>query len=316
MKLTQAVKRRTMSNGMPDISLNGILPPVTTPFNQAGDVDYGALSSNIAQYNETGLRGYVPLGSNGEAVHLTADEGRRVIETVKRAATTEHTIVAGVNELSTSAAIEAARAAADCGADAVLVITPYFYKGSMTQERLFRHFTEAADQSPLPVLIYNVPQNTGVVIESATIAALGAHQNIIGAKDSAGNMGAIAETIRLAPEGFAVMVGNGGIVYPAVAMGATGAILGVACAAPRACVELYEAAKAGDQARARELQNRIAPLSHIVTAGLSVPGLKAAMEMLGLAGCFPRAPLSPSSSADKERIKAVIRKTGLFPEIE
>ena len=301
---------------MRDPQLNGILPPVTTPFNERGDVDYSALSSNIARYNETGLKGYVPLGSNGEAVHLTPGERRQVIETVKRAALTDHTIVAGVNELSTRAAIEAARAAADCGADAVLVVTPYFYKSSMTQERLVLHFTEVADHSPLPVLIYNVPQNTGVVIESATIAALGAHQNIIGVKDSSGNMGAISETIRLAPDGIAVMVGNGGIVYPSLAMGARGAILGVACAAPRACVELYEAAKAGDHSRARELQNRIAMLSNIVTAGLSVPGLKAAMEMLGLAGGFPRAPLSPSSSADKEKIKAVIRKTGLFPEIE
>jgi 4-hydroxy-2-oxoglutarate aldolase len=305
-----------MSNGMPDINLNGILPPVTTPFNEGGDVDYGALASNIGRYNETGLKGYVPLGSNGEAVHLTVGERSHVIETVKRAATSEHTIVAGVNELSTRAAIEAGRAAADCGADALLVITPYFYKGSMTQERLARHFTEVADHSLLPLLIYNVPQNTGVVIESATISTLGAHENIIGAKDSAGNMGAISETIRLAPEGFAVMVGNGGIVYPSLTMGATGAILGVACAAPRACVELYEAAKAGDHSRARELQNRIAPLSQIVTAGLSVPGLKAAMEILGLAGCFPREPLSPVSSSEKEKIKAVIRKTGLFPEIE
>ena len=316
MKLPPGLKRRTMSNGMPNIKLNGILPPVTTPFSEGGDVDYGALSSNIARYNETGLRGYVPLGSNGEAVHLAPAERRQVIETVKRAATSEHTIVAGVNELSTGAAVEAAREAADCGAEAVLVITPYFYKSSMTQERLVRHFTEVADHSPIPVLIYNVPQNTGVTIESATITGLGAHQNIIGVKDSAGNMGAISETIRLAPEGFAVMVGNGGIVYPALAMGATGAILGVACAAPRACVELYEAAKAGDHSRARELQNRIAPLSQTVTAGLSVPGLKAAMEILGLAGRFPRAPLSPVSSSDKEKIKAVIRKTGLFPEIE
>ena len=301
---------------MPNVNLNGILPPVTTPFNEAGDVDYGALASNIARYNETGLRGYVPLGSNGEAVHLTGAERRRVVESVRRAATDEHTIVAGVNELSTRAAIGAAREAADCGADAVLVITPYFYKGSMTQERLFGHFSAMADQSPVPVLIYNVPQNTGVTIESITIAALGAHQNIIGVKDSAGNMGAISETIRLAPEGFSVMVGNGGIVYPALTMGATGGILGVACAAPRACVELYEAAKAGDHSGARELQHRIAPLSQIVTAGLSVPGLKAAMEILGLAGCVPRAPLSPVNDSEKEKIRAVIRKPGLFPEIE
>ena len=305
-----------MSTNIRTSNLNGIFPPVTTPFNERGDVDYGALSSNIQRYNETGLVGYVALGSNGEAVHLAADERRLVIETVKRAATSEHTIVAGVNELSTRAAIESARAGADCGADAVLVVTPYYYKSSMSQEALARHFTEVADHSPLPVLIYNVPQNTGVVIDSQTIATLGEHQNIIGVKDSSGNMGAISETIRSAPEGFAVMVGNGSILYPSLDMGATGAVLGVACAAPRACVELYEANRAGDHAKARDLQNRLAPLSHIVTAGLGVPALKTAMDMLGFAGGFPRAPLSPVTSSNREKIKAVIRKTGLFPEIE
>jgi 4-hydroxy-tetrahydrodipicolinate synthase len=301
---------------MANLRFNGVLPPVTTPFNAGGDVDYGALSSNIARYNETGLKGYVPLGSNGEAVHLSADERRQVIETVKRTATGEQTVVAGVNELSTRSAIEAARAAADCGADAILVITPYFYKSSMTQERLIRHFTEVANHSPIPVLPYNVPQNTGVVMDSTTIASLGNHQNIVGAKDSAGNMGAISETIRLAPDGFSVMVGNGGIVYPSIAMGATGAILGVACAAPKACVELYEAAKSGDHNRARDLQKRIAPLSQTVTAGLSVPGLKAAMDIIGFVGGVPRAPLTPVSNEEKEKIKGVIRQTGLFPEVE
>ncbi|HKA20022.1 MAG TPA: dihydrodipicolinate synthase family protein [Blastocatellia bacterium] len=301
---------------MANLRFNGVLPPVTTPFNLGGDVDYGALSANIARYNETGVAGYVPLGSNGEAVHLSADERRQVVETVKRTATGDHTVVAGVNELFTRSAIEAARAAADSGADAVLVITPYFYKSSMTQERLIRHFTEIADQSPVPVLLYSVPQNTGVVLESPSIASLGRHQNIVGAKDSAGNMGAISETIRLVPEGFSVMVGNGGIVYPAITMGATGAILGVACAAPKACVQLYEAAKSGDHSRARDLQKRIAPLSQIVTAGLSVPGLKAAMDIIGILGGVPRAPLTPVSDEERERIRSVIRQTGLFPEVE
>jgi len=301
---------------MSNIGLNGIFPPVTTPFNVSAEVNYDALSSNITHYNETGLAGYVALGSNGEAVHLTMDERRRVIETIKRAAKAGRTIVAGVNELSTRAAVEASRAAADCGADAVLVITPYFYKSSMTQEALARHFTEVADHSPVPVLIYDVPQNTCVVIESATIAALASHQNIAGVKDSSGNMGAISETMRRAPEGFAVMVGNGGILYPSLMMGATGAVLAVACAAPRVCVDLYEAVKVGDHTKARELQNRLAPLSHIVTAGLGVPALKFAMETLGYAGGLPRAPLNPVSDSDKEKIKAVIRKTGLFPEVE
>lgn len=303
-----------MSTRMSNFKLSGIFPPVTTPFNEHGDVDYAALSSNIARYNQDGLAGYVALGSNGEVVHLSTEERTRVIETIKRGAASEHTIIAGVNELSTRSAIEAARAAADSGADAALVVTPYYYKGSMTQEAFVRHFTDVADQSPLPVLIYNVPQNTGVVIESATIAKLAAHQNIIGVKDSAGNMGAISETLRRSPASFQVMVGNGGILFPSLMMGATGAVLAIACAAPRACVELFQAVKAGDHQRGRELQNRIAPLSHIVTAGLGVPGLKAAMEMLGLVGGPPRAPLVAVSSSDRERIRAVIRETGLLNE--
>lgn len=301
---------------MRTINLKGILPPVTTPFTERGEVDYEALSSNISRYNETGLAGYCALGSNGEAVHLNADERRRVIESVKRAATADHTIIAGVNELSTRAAIESARAAAECGAQAALVVTPYYYKSSMNQEALARHFVEVADSSPIPVLIYNFPQSTGIVIESATVASLAAHENIIGIKDSSGNMAAISETIRLAPEGFSVMVGNGGIFYPALTMGASGAVLALACAAPRPCVELFEAVKAGDHPRARDLQNRLAPLSHIVTAGLGVPGLKAAMSMLGLVGGLPRPPLRPIGEPDSDRIKSVIRKTGLYPEIE
>src|SRR5262245_49888973 len=276
---------------MHNVNLAGVLPPVTTPFNERGEVDYSALSSNISRYNESGVIGYVALGSNGEAVHLNAEERRRVIESIKRAASSEHTIVAGLNELSTRSAIEATRVAADCGADAALVITPYYYKSSMTQETLARYFSEVANESPIPVLVYNVPQNTGVIIEPATIAALASHENIIGLKDSAGNMGAISDTIRRVPEHFSVMVGNGGILYPSLLMGARGAILAVACAAPIPCVELYNALKAGNHDRARDLQNRIAPLSQIVTAGLGVPGLKAAMDALGFAGGAPRLPL-------------------------
>lgn len=301
---------------MNDVHLNGILPPLTTPFDEHGAPDFAALSENVSRYNEMGLAGYVALGSNGEAVHLTAGERARVIETIRRAAAPNLTLVAGINEFSARAAIEASKAAAAAGAGAVLVITPYFYKSLMTQETLLRYFTEVADGVPVPMLIYNVPQNTGVVIAPATIAALGEHERIIGVKDSSGNMEAISDTIRLAPSGFAVMAGNGSILYPSLMMGATGAILAVACAAPRACVDLYDAACAGDHARARELQNRLTPLSYIVTAGLGVPGLKAAMEMSGLIGGSPRSPLTPLSPPGREKIKDTMRRTGLFPGLE
>jgi 4-hydroxy-2-oxoglutarate aldolase len=299
-----------------ELHCNGILPPVTTPFDAKGQLDFEGLRHNVARYNETGLAGYVALGSNGEAVHLTLEEQRRVIETIKQSALSHHTIIAGINELATHAAIVATKRAADAGADVALVITPYFYKSRMTQTALTHHFIAVADASPIPVFIYNVPQNTGVVIDPATIADLAEHTNIAGVKDSAGNFGALAETLRRAPAGFKVMTGNGGILYPSLLMGATGAILAVACAAPRACVELYNAAIAGDQTLARDLQNRLAPLSQIVTAGLGVAALKAAMALNGFVGGHPRAPLVPLDESEDARLRAVMRDTRLFPEME
>ena len=299
-----------------NLNLNGIVPPIPTPFDTAGNLDVEGLARNVTRYNEAGLVGYVALGSNGEAVHLKQEERLRVVKTIKGTAAPGRPIVVGVNEFAAPAAIEAARRAAELGADAALVITPYYYKAAMTQEALLRHFTEVADASPIPVLIYNVPQNTGVVIEPSTIASLASHQNIVGMKDSSGNMTAIADTIRRTPGDFSVMCGNGGIFYPALAMGAAGAILAVACTAPDACVALYSAATSGDHAKARELQNRLAPLSHLVSAGLGVAGLKAAMEIAGLAGGAPRGPLVPIGAAEKEKIRAVMRDSRLFPSVE
>jgi 4-hydroxy-2-oxoglutarate aldolase len=293
------------------IQLNGIMPPLTTPFDAEGHLDLTGLAENVARYNETGLIGYVALGSNGEAVHLSTNERAQVLETIKRAATPAHKIVAGVNEFSTRAAIEATRAASQSGADGALIITPYFYKSSMTSEVLKRFFNEVADASPIPIFIYNVPQNTGVVIDSATIASLASHGNIAGLKDSAGNIGTLSDTLRLVPADFNVLVGNGGIVYPALSMGATGAILAVACVVPRACVDLFEAVKAGNHAKALELQNRLAPVSHMVTAGLGVAGLKAAMKGAGFSGGEPRAPLTAANEANLEKVKSVLRESGL-----
>ena len=292
---------------------HGIFPPLTTPFDEAGRPDLGALAYNIERYNETRLAGYVALGSNGEAVHLSASERISVIEIVKRRAAAGKTVIAGVNELSTSAAIESTKKVFDVGADAALVITPYFYKGSMSQAVLTRHFLEVADKSPLPVFIYNIPQNTGVVIEPTTVAALAAHENIIGIKDSSGDMGALSATLRLCPPGFAVLTGNGGILQPAVLMGAAGAVLAIACLIPDSCIELYEAARAGEHERARELQNRISPLSSLVTTGLGVPGLKGALDLAGYRGGSPKAPLLPVFPEDVERINTAMRSSGFFP---
>jgi 4-hydroxy-2-oxoglutarate aldolase len=184
----------------------------------------------------------------------------------------------------------------------------------MSQEALFRYFIGVADSSPVPVLLYNIPQNTGVVIEAATVASLAEHHNVVGIKESAGNINAISEMIHLAPPGFAVLAGSGVILYPSLLLGAAGAILAVACVVPDACVELYDSARSGDQSHARELHNRIAPLSHMVTAALGVAGLKAALDLTGYAGGVPRSPLLRLSEGNIEKVKSVIQSSGLLPK--
>ena len=301
---------------MTDFKFDGIMPPLTTPFDANDGVDLKTLSRNVGLYNESALAGYVALGSNGEAVHLDDGERARVVETIKRASSPGRVIIAGVNEQSTRAAIRSVRLAAESGADAALVITPYFYKGGMNQNALSRHFSEVADGSPLPILMYNIPQNTGVVLEPSTTAKLAEHPNIVGIKDSSGNMAAMSETIRLAPPGFAIMVGSAPILLSSLVMGATGGILAIACAAPNACIDLFNAFVAGDIARARDLQNRLAPLSHIVTAGLGVPALKAALDLAGYGGCHPRMPLAPIGDPDVARVRNIMIASGLFSGIE
>jgi 4-hydroxy-2-oxoglutarate aldolase len=303
---------------MERLQLSGVLPPVPTPFDDKGNADLDALTQNIIKLNTTGLAGFVVMGSNGEAVHLSPRERAAVIETARRAADqgSARTVVAGVNEHSTWAAIEATKQAAGLGADTALVVTPYFYKNAMTQAALSGHFLEVADASPVPVLIYNVPANTGVVIDSDTIASLSRHENIIGVKDSAGNMAAISATVAAAPDGFSVLCGNAGIFYPALAMGAAGGVLAVACIAPAACVELFKAATSGNHARARELQRRIAPVSQVITAGMGVPGLKAALRLAGYEGGYPRRPLLALSEVDALKIRGVMIESGLFPNLQ
>lgn len=289
------------------LRISGILPPITTPFDAAGELDPSALAENVERYNAAPLAGYVAFGSSGEAVHLDERERWRVLDVARRTAAPGRLLVAGVNAQSTRGAIAATLQAADAGADAALVITPYFYKSSMTQEILLRFFSDVADASPLPVLAYNIPQNTGVTLHPATLERLAQHPNFIGVKDSSGDLEALRETLRRAPQDFDVLVGNAGILHPALEAGAAGGILAVACVVPDACVELYEAVRAGDADRAADLQRRLTPLARLVTVELGVAGLKAACELAGYVGGPVRGPLAQLDGEGRARIERELR---------
>ena len=293
------------SQTMP-IKLNGILLPVTTPFRANEEVDVAGLTANFGTWNDTSIIGYVVLGSTGERTHLDETEYLQVIDTARRTVPEELTFIAGAGQQSTRGTIKEIDRAAKAGAQAVLVITPSFYKSAITQEALVCHYRSVADASPVPVILYSMPDLTGIKIEPETVARLSEHQNIIGMKDSSNDVAKFAETVRQVPTDFAVMIGNGTVLCETLQAGARGGILAVGCVAPKLCIEIYQAVHAGEIDRAKTLQDKLTPLAGAVTRTYGIGGLKTAMEMVGLVGGAVRAPLRrPGANAIAE-IKQLI----------
>jgi 4-hydroxy-2-oxoglutarate aldolase len=295
-------------------NLRGILLPFPTPFHLDGEVNAPAMRSNIERWSETGVTGYVALGSTGERVHLEERERLDVIETARRAVPQTLAFIVGAGQQSTRATTGEVRRLAEAGADAVLLLTPHFYRGAMTQDALFRYYMTVADSATVPVLLYSMPELTGVALAPETVARLSEHENIVGIKDSSGDIINFAETVRLVPDDFAVLTGNGPLLYAALAAGATGGILAVGCAAPRLAVDIYSAFKAGDHARARELQRRLTPLGLAVPKRYGIGGLKAALDLLGYTGGHVRAPLQDASEEARREIARLLKECGSVEE--
>ncbi len=278
------------------LTLKGLIPPVPTPFKQNGDLDLHAFKSLIKAL-EPDVDGFLVLGSNGEAAYLSDAERRQVFEAARDAVPSGKTLLFGTGAEATRHVQARNDEAHAIGADAVLVLPPHYYVGAMTEAVLERHYLTLTDESPLPLMLYNLPAATTFALSPALISRLAAHERIIGLKDSSGNIPALTETFRLAPAGFQIMTGNAPTFLAALALGAVGGILAVANVAARSYRELYEAFLRGDVARARELQLALNPLALAVTTRFGVPGLKAAMNLLGMDAGYPRAPLVEFSDA-------------------
>jgi 4-hydroxy-2-oxoglutarate aldolase len=288
-----------MSISVPD--LTGILLPTTTPFDQDGEISATAITSNIKAWTAHGVIGFVVLGSTGERVHLDEREYLDAIEISHAAVSSDSVFIVGAGQQSTVGTIREVKNAARAGADAVLVITPYFYRSAITQETLINFYTAVADDAPVPVLLYSMPPLTGIKIEPETVARLSEHQNIIGVKDSSNDVAGFTNTVRLCPDDFAVMTGNGTVFLDALRAGATGGILAVGCVVPEVCVEILQVFKGGDDERAALLQSQLTPLAVAVTTRFGIGGLKAALDLAGYRGGPVRAPLrSPDESAQVE----------------
>ena len=284
---------------------SGVFAALTTPYGADGAVSLPDLKHNVQQYNQTDLAGYVAVGSTGESVLLSRSEMDGILITVKEAAKGKK-LLAGTGAESTAETIERTKRAAELGYDAALVKTPYYYKTAYKPDVLLAHYRRVADESPIPVMLYSIPQFTGIALTAGEVAALAEHPNIIGIKDSSGNVQGVAETIAAAPTKFQVLVGSAGSVYPSLAIGARGAILALACALPEKCVALFELFQQGHHEKARELQAILVRASKLIVSELSIAGVKYAMDQRGYRGGVPRLPLQPLNDERKRRVSDLL----------
>lgn len=287
-------------------NLRGILLPITTPF-RSDEIDHAALQANVARWSTTGITGYVVLGSTGERVHLDQREYLEVIETTREAVPQSFAFIVGAGQQSVTGTIKEIKKAAQAGADAVLVITPHFYRSAISQDTLVNFYTSVADEAAAPVFLYSMPPLTGIKIEPETVARLNEHPNIIGAKDSSNEVAAFSKTVSLCASDFAVLTGNGTVLLDALRAGARGAILAVGCVAPQICVEIFRAFHTGEDERAELLQSKLTPLATAVTTRFGIGGLKAALDLTGYHGGEVRAPLRPPDEAAIEEISTLIK---------
>src|SRR5438552_2871388 len=287
---------------------SGILLPVTTSFAADEEFDRSGLIENLKKWNTIGITGYVILGSTGERVNLDEREYVEVIRTARQAVPKEFAFIAGAGQQSTRGTIREIKVAARAGAEAVLVITPHYYRSAITQDALVRHYATVADASSIPIILYSMPDLTGIQIEPETAARLSGHKNIIGIKDSSADVAKFAQTVQSVPDDFAVMIGNGTVFCEALQAGARGGILAVGCAASELCIEIYRAVQVGEIDRASSLQEKLTPLALAVTKTYGIGGLKAAMDMAGYFGGAVRAPLQLPDETARGEIESLLRE--------
>lgn len=294
------------------VRLDGVFPPIPTPFESQGDVAYQRLAENIERWNEYDLAGYVVLGSNGEAVYLNEREKLRVLETSRRVIPPDKVMLAGTGCESARDTIVLTRQAAQAGADAALVVTPHYYGGKMTPESLLHYYEAVADAAPIPVVLYNVPKFTHVDLDAQTIVRLAQHSNVIGIKDSGGNVAKLADVVRLTGSGFQALAGSAGFFFAGLTLGAVGGVLALANIAPQHCIDIYHQFRNGQWEAAAELQRRMVPVNAAVTSRFGIAGLKAALEMLGYYGGPVRAPLLGLGENERQTLRAILAEGGVL----
>jgi len=284
--------------------LQGILPPIATPFDHRGDLYKVKVQHNVEKWNRTGLSGYVVCGSTGESVYLTTEEKLQLWEWVAEYAATDKILVCGTGMESVRETVALTNAAADRGYKAAMVRTPHYYKSLVHKmDAQILYFRAVADQVKIPVMIYNWPQVTGVDISADAVATLSHHPNIFGIKESSGSLEKCIQMIKEVQPGFQVLTGSAPILAPALAIGCAGAVLAFANAAPYSTISIWEAHRSREFAASMDWQNRILRAAQLVTVKYGVPGLKYAMDLNGYYGGPPRLPLTVITPEAKKEIE-------------
>lgn len=292
---------------MSKLELEGIFPPHITPFTHEGEVDEEALRRCVKFWVNGGVSGLVPCGSNGEAPYLSQEERRRVIEIVLDEVHGKVPVIPGTGSMSTRETILLTRDARDLGADAALVVTPFYFK--LSNKEIYEHYRAVVEAVDLPIVIYNVPKFTGFSLDPNVVFQLiSKYDNIVGIKDSSGSISQITEIIRLVGEKVSVLAGTGDVILPTLMLGGKGAVVAVANFAPKMCVDLYNAFKGDNYEEASRLQQQIFYLNEVLVKKYNqLSAIKAALSMLGLPSGYPRRPALPLDEEEKNYIKDALK---------
>jgi len=290
------------------MKLQGIFPPITTPFNSEGELYKAKVRHNVEKWNLTALAGYVVCGSTGESVMLTPEEKYQMWEWVAECAAPEKLLIAGTGVESVCETVALTNRAAEMGYKAAMVRTPHYYKSLLNNAAAQAlYFRSVADQSKIPLMIYNWPQATGLDIPAEAVVALSEHPNVIAIKESSGNLEKVMRMIREVKPGFQVLVGSAPTLYPSFVVGAVGAVLAFANAAPYSTIAIWEAFRAREHEAAADWQSRISRAAVLVTTRYGIPGLKHAMDLNGYYGGPPRLPLTPATPEAQREIEDAFR---------
>ena len=299
--------------------LGGVLAPVTTPFDpDGGELDRPAFERNVRAHVTSGVSGVVVSGSTGEAALLDERERAQLIDWARSLVPGDGWLLAGTGAESTRQTVARCRVAGERGADAVLVVAPHYYGASaMTDVALTAHYTRVADASPVPVVLYNIPKYAHFRLSPELVGTMARHDNVIGIKDSSGDLALLEAYLEASRDAeFAVLTGNGGQLVDAMHRGARGAILAVTVFTGDLAPKIFADASMGDAAAAAAGQQRLTPMAREIVGALGPAGVKAALDLVGLAGGPVRSPLQPLDDAGRRHVQAVLIAGGLGPPDE